>query len=169
MFYRRLLLLSTLLLLSGCTEETNTDEANKNAVVQEGQTIHNIEKLYKFMEDAKNGKEAEIRVIRHYGELSYDNGQGKFKGYDDSEKNNEQATGKIIYDLKAVHDENAGEKWIEVHSNMDDFEQSEDYPETMIDSQQCAYIRIDEEIGAYMLTECFHAWEYSLLPKPTID
>jgi hypothetical protein len=49
---------------------------NKSPTIYEGRMIHNIEKLDKFMEDANIGKEAEIRGIHHYGELSYDNGWG---------------------------------------------------------------------------------------------
>lgn len=127
-------------------------------IVQYKSSLSNGGKLEEFIQKVQNGKEGEVRIVRNYGKNSYNRNEFDDVSY-------ERPEGTIIYDLKFVYDNQAGEGWIEVHPNLSHFKQSKNNPISIInDPQQCGYITKDNERGYYFLSECFHAWEYELFP-----
>ena len=130
----------------------------KSDIVQYKSSLNNVEELERFIQNVRNGKEDKVRIVRNYGEDSYDSSAMNDVSY-------ESAEGTIIYDLMFVYDKPAGEGWIEVNPNLSHFKQSKNNRiSTITESQQCGYITKNKERGYYLLTECFHAWEYELCP-----
>ncbi|MED4452070.1 hypothetical protein [Metabacillus fastidiosus] len=129
-----------------------------NAVEEEVKSA-NRDEIQQFMGDMEKGIEKEITVAR------------RFYGGRSSLASNapEEPKGWVIYHLKSVYDEAAKESWIEVTPDLSRFKQSKDEPIDVITSrQQCGYISLKkdpeyiDDPGTFMLTECFHRWEYEL-------
>lgn len=156
--FKRLFLLSLITtLVTGCSEKTlRTD------VIQNGDKLTNVSNLETFIQNSKNHKEDEIRIVRNYGDKSY--GITKDKEEELEKQGLQLPEGKVIYTLKYRYDMKAKQGWIEVKTDATNFKQSTTYSTSVADSQQCGYIRTDDKRGYYMLTECFHEWEYELFP-----
>ncbi|PAQ13558.1 hypothetical protein CD798_14185 [Bacillaceae bacterium SAOS 7] len=127
-----------------------TYKVEPDDVVQRQLSVENVERLDKFIEEAAEGKETHVRVIRMY-ERTYDHPNSP--------------EGVIIYDLKSRYDNQAKVGWIEVTPNLSDFTPFEkSRVPTIENAQQCSRIIRDEELGYYMLNECHDAWSYELFP-----
>lgn len=115
--------------------------------------------VVQFMEDMKNKEEVEIDVVTYYSDkASLENSVLK------------QPNGWIIYRLKARYDKVTNQSWIDVTPDLSRFKNVEKISGDLITShQQCGYINhnTDENKGkvGYMLTECFHKWEYDVKPS----
>jgi len=156
--FNRLLLLSLIItLVTGCSENTLSTD-----VIQNGDELRNVNKLDAFIQNSKNHKEDEIRIVRNYGDKSY--GISKDKEEELEREGLQLPEGSVTYTLKYRYDKKSKQGWIEVKTDATNFKQSTTYSTSLADSQQCGYIRKDSERGYYMLTECFHQWEYELFP-----
>lgn len=156
--FKRLLLLSLItVLITGCSEKTLSTD-----VIQNGDKLSNVSKLETFMQNSKKHKKDEIRVVRNYGDKSY--GITEAKEEELKRQGLQLPKGKVVYTLNYRYDKEAKEGWIDVKTDATNFKQSTTYSTSFADSQQCGYIRKDAERGYYILTECFHQWEYELFP-----
>ncbi|MGZ9816210.1 hypothetical protein ACXM0N_09805 [Peribacillus simplex] len=137
-------------ILAGCGNSYNLQ---KGDIVQTASSNDDSNRLDKFIADAEKGIEGKVRVVRivepNYTPV-------------DEEIEEEKPKGTILYDIKSGYDEQAKEGWLEVRPDYSYYTASENEQE--MQPQQCGSIVKDEERGYYMLTECFHAWEYELIP-----
>ncbi|MCK2000340.1 hypothetical protein MZM54_02915 [[Brevibacterium] frigoritolerans] len=138
-------IVAIMMILTGCADEPEISNISQK------------EELEQFIKDFKEGKESKVTITF--------NVVGTFSDRDPfDEVPNDKPEGVIVYHLTSKYDEKAKERWIEVEPELSDFKQSQDNPITVVeDRQQCGSITKDEESRYYMLTECFHRWEYKLI------
>jgi len=152
-----LVIITIAIILFGCSSPLNNSESNSEVIKPEP-TGNQVETIEDFMEKAENNEPAEITIEREYEDFIH-NAEIYYKEYPDTPK------GRIIYHLSYVYDESAQEGWINVRADVSQLDKPENaLSSTLTDSQQCGYITKDLERRSYMLTECFHAWEYLLAP-----
>lgn len=167
MIKKGIVLLSLALLVTGCSEGSATTSSSSKDIIQKGTTLTNQQALDTFIKHTEEHKEDHIRVIRHYGKQAYE--YGKWQNFGLIKENGEPIKGKVpegkvIYDLTYRYDKQAKQGWIEVKSDTSQFKESTEYPATIAENQQCSRIDKDSERGYYLLTECFHRWDYELFP-----
>lgn len=125
-------------------EELEVYVPEESDITFEAGTLTNQEALEAFVKTAgENGddNESSIRIVKDEGE-----------------------NGVILYDLQSRYDENADQRWIDVHPYLDYFNTASLQTQEVFNSapQQCG--SMSKEYDFYMMNECRTHWEFPLIP-----
>ncbi|WP_217587519.1 hypothetical protein [Lentibacillus saliphilus] len=123
-------------------EQKEQFQPDENDIVLKNNKLKNKDILEEFINVAGENNDSEIRIVK-----------------DEEEK------GVIIYDLKSVYDKNVDQGWIDVIPNLEYYIAEKDEAQIVFNiRQQCGYISKDQQLGYYILNECYTHFEYPLLP-----